>query len=150
MEDRHPNGYIPGNIPNSRQYHYGVGVLWVGVHPGYNATSGEKNVALLTTIWRLQFSSSLYQICLPMPDASDTNIGKTGTLNCFTIHITAFYSTIIFCFNSTTNIKNYIIDPVGGIKYSVKRLRRSRSTRNKRYTNANGMVKYQECDSPCK
>ena len=76
LEDRHPNGYIPGNIPLSRQYHYGVGVLWVSVHPAFNNTLGEKNVALLTTIWRLQFSSSLYQICLPMPDASDTNIGN--------------------------------------------------------------------------
>merc|ERR1719167_1349175 len=31
-----------------------------------------------------------------------------------------------------------------------KRLRKSRSGRSKQYTNANGMVKYQECDTPCK
>ena len=43
-------------------------------------------------------------------------------------------------------------DPVGGIKYSVKRLRKDRSTLNsrKRYTNANGMVMYQRCETPCK
>ena len=55
--------------------------------------------------------------------------------------------------NNTTyklNLSINLLDPVGGIKYSVKRLRKSRSTRNKKYTNANGMVRYQECDSPCK
>ena len=76
LKDRHPNGYIPGNIPKTRQYHYGVGVLWVAVHPTYDPDTREYNVALLTTIWAFQFTSSMYQICLPMPDASDTNIGK--------------------------------------------------------------------------
>ena len=76
MEDRHPSGFKPGKIPKTRQYHYGVGVLWVTVNPNYNATTRENNVALLTTIWSLQFTSSLYQICLPMSDASDTNIGR--------------------------------------------------------------------------
>ena len=108
LEDRHPNGYIPGNIPNSRQYHYGVGVLWIGVHPGFNATSGEKNVALLTTIWRLQFSSSLYQVCLPMPDASDTNIGKQKYL--IVLLFTLKHFIMPFCYNvlfqQYKNIKN--------------------------------------------
>ena len=76
LKDRHPNGYIPGNIPKTRQYHYGVGVLWVAVHPTYDPDTREYNVALLTTIWAFQFTSSMYQICLPMPDASDTNIGR--------------------------------------------------------------------------
>ena len=90
LEDRHPNGYIPGNIPKTRQGHYGVGVLWVAVHKHFNPTTGEKNVALLTTIWRMQFSSSLYQICLPMPDASDTNIGSLVDTKLFELHHTIF------------------------------------------------------------
>ena len=76
LEDRHPNGWIPANIPKTRQGHYGVGILWVTVNPNYNPETRENNVALLTTIWPLQFTSSMYQICLPMLDASDTNVGK--------------------------------------------------------------------------
>ena len=52
---------------------------------------------------------------------------------------------------SISKLIKYISDPVGGIKYSVKRLRKDRSTKNskKKYTNANGMVMYQQCESPC-
>ena len=43
----------------------------------------------------------------------------------------------------------YTLDPQGGIKYSVKRLRKTEAT-DKRFTNTNGMVRYQECESDCK
>ena len=42
----------------------------------------------------------------------------------------------------------FILDPVGGLKYSIKLLsKEEENTYN--YTNANGRTIYQRCESPC-
>ena len=75
LKDRDPNGRIVSGIPMDRQSYYGVGVLWVAVHPSFRQESLEHNVALVVTLWPLQFNAFTYSICLPSPEDSDTNAG---------------------------------------------------------------------------
>ena len=80
LKDRDPNGRIVSGIPQTRQFTYGVGVLWVAVDPSFRADTREHNVALIVTMWPLQFNSFTYPICLPSPEDSDTNAEPLGIL----------------------------------------------------------------------
>ncbi len=52
-----------------------VRVLWVSVPPAFRKVSSrEFDIAVIGTMWSLQFSDALMPICLPDLSASDTNL----------------------------------------------------------------------------
>lgn len=96
LRSRDPVGREPAGIPEKRQLKYGVGVLWVSLHPSYDPKTQESNIAILVNLgmnyfelnifmflleklqgltWPLQFNANLYQICLPSGSYSDSNAG---------------------------------------------------------------------------
>ena len=130
LKDRDPNGRILSGIPSARQYKYGVGVLWVAVHPSFRQDSREHNIALVVTMWPLQFNAFTYPICLPSPEDSDTNAGDVVLYyNCYLVATCTAYPSS---------------DPLGITKYSVKALRK-RNQPLKKYSGVNGMSIYGEC-----
>jgi hypothetical protein len=54
----------------------GVGVLWIALHPSFELSTREFNLAVVGLTYPLQFHAHLYQICLPSGSYSDSNAGK--------------------------------------------------------------------------
>ena len=69
--NRDPNGKMAVGLPD----HFGIPVLWVALHDKYNPVSHANNIALVTTVFPMQFNSFTYPICLPFEAGSDTNNG---------------------------------------------------------------------------
>jgi len=47
LRNRDPVGREPSGIPEKRQLKFGVGVLWVSLHPSYDRKTQENNIAIL-------------------------------------------------------------------------------------------------------
>ena len=52
-----------------------IDVLWISVHKSFKMSTREHNVAIIGTVFPLQFHAHLYPICLPSASYSDTNAG---------------------------------------------------------------------------
>ena len=55
-----------------------IGVLWIAIHKSFRLATRESNVAILGTLYPMQFHSFFYQICLPSTVYSDTNTDPIG------------------------------------------------------------------------
>ena len=55
-----------------------IGVLWIAIHKSFRLATREHNIAILGTLYPMQFHSFFYQICLPHPAYSDTNTDPIG------------------------------------------------------------------------
>jgi hypothetical protein len=50
-----------------------IPVTWVSVHPSYTKSNGESDVAIVGTLWSLEFSDVIAPMCV-YNDESDTNL----------------------------------------------------------------------------
>lgn len=55
-------------------------VLWVSIHHSFRKSTRENNIAILGTVYPMQFHAHFYPICLPSASFSDTNADPFGIL----------------------------------------------------------------------
>ena len=55
-----------------------IGILWVAIHKSFRLATREHNIAILGTLYPMQFHAHFYQICLPHSAYSDTNTDPIG------------------------------------------------------------------------
>ena len=55
-----------------------LGVLWIAIHKSFRLATREHNVAILGTLYPMQFHAHFHQICLPHTAYSDSNTDPIG------------------------------------------------------------------------
>ncbi len=117
---RAPQGhrYFPDNIP----------VSWVSLAPGYSRATGENDMAVVGTLWSIEFSDVMAPMCIYGHD-SDTNLRRPHN----PVH--AVHSILTYL----NTVKR------GLLVYSVKALTTDVEELLDIYTDANGPSVYQKC-----